>query len=125
MNHLRALIIEDDSSLLTIFAKALQEAGFEVRTAADGRAGQTQLTQYLPHVVILDLHLPHIAGQDLLRHIRTAEALDNTQVVIISADAVLASWLHQQADFVLTKPVSYQQLRSLTTRLWQALDGAH
>jgi two-component system, OmpR family, response regulator len=118
---LRAFIIEDDPSLASIFAKALSEAGFEVQTAADGRLGLDLLATTTPHVVILDLHLPLISGEQLLRHIRTAGHLRQTQVVIVSADAVLAGWLHNQADFVLTKPVSYNHLRTLSTRLGRAL----
>lgn len=119
---LSALIIEDEPSLATIFAKALQEAGFDVQTAADGREGQAQLEQTSPAVVALDLHLPFVSGEELLRYIRTAAHLRHTQVVIISADAVLAGWLHDQADFALTKPVSFHHLVNLATRLRQALD---
>ena len=119
---LSALIIEDEPSLATIFAKALHEAGFDVQTAADGREGQAKLAQTSPAVVALDLHLPYVSGEELLRYIRTADHLRHTQVVIISADAVLSGWLHDQADFALTKPVSFHQLVSLATRLRQALD---
>lgn len=117
-----ALVIEDDPSLSMIFTRALSEAGFATTSAMDGRIALEALQTTTPAVVILDLHLPHVSGEELLQHIRTAEHLTQTQVVIVSADALLAGWLHEQADFALTKPISYHQLRTLATRLRQTLD---
>lgn len=61
MNNL-ALVIEDDADLATIFAGALQAAGFAVETIRDGAQAVTRLAETIPHVVVLDLH-PFKAGQ--------------------------------------------------------------
>ena len=70
-----------------------------------------------PAMVILDLHLPLISGQRLLSQIRSEDSLTETKVIVITADAALAETVQAEADLVLLKPVSFQQLRDLATRL--------
>lgn len=113
----KALIIEDDLALSNICIRALDSSGFEARAVFDGQDALNQIDQISPAVVILDLHLPTISGQAILDHIRSNPQLTHTQIIIVSADAILASYLEAKADFVLTKPISYHQLRQLSTRL--------
>ena len=65
-----ALIIEDDEDLASIFAEALRGVGFEVEIIADGQAAQERLRNGItPFLILLDMHLPHISGADLLTNI--------------------------------------------------------
>lgn len=115
-NQQMALIIEDDEDLSFIFAEALRAAGYKTEIVRDGKDAMGKLEEMHPKVVILDLHLPHVAGTDILRQIRESEEFDNTRVVITTADARLAEQAGQ-ADFVLIKPISFSLLRDLTSRL--------
>jgi DNA-binding response OmpR family regulator len=112
-----ALIIEDDSDLASIFAEALQAAQFKTEIISDGAAAQSRLQEVIPHLVVLDLHLPHVSGEALLRQIRSTPALARVKVVIASADPITADMLSPESDLVLVKPVSYSQLRDLAQRL--------
>jgi DNA-binding response OmpR family regulator len=112
-----ALIIEDDSDLASIFAEALQAAQFKTEIISDGAAAQSRLQEVLPQLVVLDLHLPRVSGEALLRQIRSTPALANVKVVIASADPITADMLSPESDLVLVKPVSYSQLRDLAQRL--------
>jgi DNA-binding response OmpR family regulator len=112
-----ALIIEDDSDLASIFAEALQAAQFKTEIIADGAAAQSRLQEVLPQLVVLDLHLPRVSGEALLRQIRSTPALAKVKVVIASADPITADMLSPESDLVLIKPVSYSQLRDLAQRL--------
>jgi DNA-binding response OmpR family regulator len=67
--------------------------------------------------VVLDLHLPGTAGTDILKRIRSDERLNQTRVIITTADARLAESLEEQADLILVKPVSFSQLRDMALRL--------
>jgi two-component system cell cycle response regulator DivK len=118
MNEL-ALIIEDDEDLANIFAEALRGVGFEVEQIADGRMGQQRLKQGKPpYLILLDMHLPHISGADLLTNvIRKDERFAGTIVIITTADARMGEAYTEQADFVMIKPISFVQLRDLTSRL--------
>lgn len=114
-----ALIIEDDEDLASIFAEALRGVGFEVEIIADGQAAQERLKSgAVPFLILLDMHLPHISGADLLTNIiRREPKLAKTVVIITTADARMGEAYNDQVDFVMIKPISFVQLRDLTRRL--------
>lgn len=113
-----ALIIEDDEDLANIFAEALRGIGFNVEHAADGKAAQERLRSgIVPFLILLDMHLPHISGADLLTEIKQDERFAKTTMILTTADARMGETYGDQADFVLIKPISFVQLRDLTNRL--------
>lgn len=112
-----ALIIEDDGDLADIFADALQAAQYKTELIADGAVAQARLQEVVPQLVVLDLHLPHVSGESLLRQIRSTPALARVKVLIASADPITADMLSPESDLVLVKPVSFSQLRDLAQRL--------
>jgi len=114
-----ALIIEDDEDLANIFAEALRGVDFEVEHIADGQIAQERLKNGIaPYLILLDMHIPHISGADLLTNIiRKDERLAKTIVIITTADARMGEAYTEQADFVMIKPISFVQLRDLTSRL--------
>jgi CheY-like chemotaxis protein len=118
MNTL-ALIIEDDEDLASIFAEALRGVGFDVEHIADGKAAQERLRNgAAPFLILLDMHIPHISGGDLLTNIiKKDERLAKTMVIITTADARMGETYGDMADFVMIKPISFVQLRDLTSRL--------
>ena len=115
----RALIIEDDEDLANIFAEALRGVGFEVELVADGEvAGKKLREESPPFLILLDMHLPHVSGADLLtKIIKKEERFAKTTVIITTADARMGEAYTEQADFVMIKPISFIQLRDLTSRL--------
>jgi len=113
-----ALIIEDDEDLANIFAEALRGVGFEVEHVPDGRLAQQRLQNgSAPFIVLLDMHLPHVSGADLLTIIKREEKFAKTLILITTADARMGDLYSDQVDFVLIKPISFVQLRDLTARL--------
>jgi DNA-binding response OmpR family regulator len=112
-----ALIIEDDEDLASIFAEALQAARFKTEILVDGAIAQRRLKEVVPNLIVLDLHLPYISGETLLRQMRTNPMFTQTKVVIASADPITADMLSSESDLVLVKPVSFSQLRDLAQRL--------
>lgn len=116
MNDPIALIVEDDNDIATIFAAALQTAGYQTEIISDGKTARTRLEETEPHVVVLDLHLPFVSGEDLLQQIRADERLKHTRVILATADPLLAKSLESVANLVLLKPISFSQLRILSER---------
>lgn len=114
-----ALIVEDDEDLASIFAEALRGIGYDVELVADGRVAQERLkTGTAPFLILLDMHLPHVSGAELLTNIiKVDERLAKTMVIITTADARMGDTYGDQVDFVLIKPISFVQLRDLTSRL--------
>lgn len=116
MSKQLALIIEDEPDLATIFSEALKSAGFETQIIADGQVALDELETLTPNVVVLDLHLPHVSGKDILEQIRADDRFEQTHVLIATADASMAEMLEDQADLVLLKPISFLQLQALAER---------
>ena len=113
-----ALIIEDDEDLASIFAEALRGVGFDVEHVADGTVAQQRLkNKEAPYLVLLDMHLPHVSGADLLADMKNDERFKETVIIITTADARMGETFGEKADFVMIKPISFVQLRDLTSRL--------
>jgi CheY-like chemotaxis protein len=120
MSENLALIIEDDEDLSEIFGQALTAAGYTIEIIRDGQTAHDRLKEVVPAVITLDMHIPHIPGDVLLKQIRADERLEKTRVVVTTADAEMGDSARHIADLVLIKPISYIQLRDLTARLRQA-----
>jgi CheY-like chemotaxis protein len=116
MSRPLVLIIEDDPQLSKIFTFTLRD-DFELETFGTGTQALERLANVVPHIIILDLHLPGISGSDILSNIRAEERLSKVIVILCTADNRQADYLRDKADFVLLKPVSPNQLRQLATRL--------
>jgi CheY-like chemotaxis protein len=116
-----ALIIEDNEMLSSLFEEAMKEAGYETEIALDGQVATTQLQEITPDLILLDLHLPFVSGADLLKRIRANSRFDATRIIVASADGTWSTHLNEEVDFVLNKPVSYVQLRTLASRLLKSI----
>ncbi len=113
-----ALIVEDDEDLANIVAEALRGVGFEVEHVADGQVARERLKNgATPYIILLDMHLPHVSGADLLADMKQDDRFNETTIIITTADARMGETYGDMADFVLIKPISFVQLRDLTSRL--------
>lgn len=112
-----AVVVEDDRGLGDIFSQALEASGFQVTLIVDGQQALEQLAHLKPVLIVLDLHLPYVSGENVLAYIRGEDHLNDTKVILATADAALANSIRAQADLVLLKPISFGQLKSLAQRL--------
>jgi two-component system, OmpR family, phosphate regulon response regulator PhoB len=114
----RILLIEDENLIRDMVTVALEEEGYEVHTASNGRSALNILQssdysrdKFTPDLIILDLMLPEINGLDICRLLRYQG--DITPILVVSAkssetDRVLG--LEVGADDYLTKPFSMREL---------------
>jgi len=109
-------VVEDDLKLSEIIEIALQ-SDFEVEICLDGDEAVERLKTITPQIVVLDLNLPGTPGVDILTHIRADERLNNTRVILATADERQAETLTDTADIILLKPVSPSQLREMSLRM--------
>lgn len=112
-----ALIVEDHDGVAEICRVALERAEFEVEIAQDGQIALERLATITPALILLDLHLPNVSGQQVLHYIRTHPPLAKTQVILTSADVPRAKDLHYEVDYVLEKPFSFYTLYELAKAL--------
>lgn len=117
MSEPLALIVDDHVDSATIFAEALNAAGCRTEIIRSGDKALARLATVTPDMVILDLGLPHVAGTEILHHIRADPRLARVRVVVITAHPQLAESARDEADMVLIKPVGFSQLRNAVARL--------
>lgn len=116
-----ALIVEDDPELSDIFNLTLRGIGLETEIVRDGQQALDRLGDIVPDIVLLDINLPHVSGLEIMEHIKADLRLADSLVVVITANPQAAIILDGQADLVLIKPVSFQQIRGLFGRMVQRL----
>ena len=111
------LIIEDDERLANIYARVLELDGLDVELVFDGEIAVNRLTVTEPAVVVLDLQLPNVSGQEILHHIRVDKRLVRTPVVVVSGDLSTAEEVRNNVDLVLSKPVKATLLRKAIAKV--------
>lgn len=117
MTNPLALIVEDDAQLCEIFSHALKLAEFDPAVAQDGKEALEQLETITPSLILLDLHLPIVGGDEILHYIRADERLAKTHVVLATADQLMAETLQDDVTLILLKPISVAQLKMLASRI--------
>ncbi len=111
-----AVVVEDNEDQNLVFTTALNKAGYATQSVYNGTDAQRLLNEIVPHIVILDLHMPDIDGNIILGQIRSDKRLSKVNVILATADAAFADALQSQAELVLLKPVSFSQLSDLASR---------
>jgi len=106
----------------SLLAELLDEEGFEVHAASNGFSGLRLAAETRPHVILLDLVLPEVSGQDMLHELRENPLTRDAAIVIVSgnADALLEQQL-AEVDAVVRKPFD---IATLMSTLHQAVQRA-
>ena len=71
----RILVIEDESAIRTLVKEVLEEAGFDVVLAPDGRSGLEEARRRSPSLVLLDQSLPHMDGVEVCQELSKTRPL--------------------------------------------------
>jgi CheY-like chemotaxis protein len=104
-----ALVVDDETDDRELMRDALEAAGWRVEIAEDGIAGLGRIPRLRPDVVLLDLHMPNLDGEGMLRMLRSTLAGRAVRVVLTTA-AEVPPVVEALADAVLTKPFGAAQL---------------
>ena len=109
----RILVVDDEPDLVELVRFNLSQAGFTVDTASSGRQALERLRRSPPDLVVLDLMLPDVSGNDIARQLRADPALAELPILMLTAkseevDRVVGFELG--ADDYVTKPFSPREL---------------
>ncbi|MEV0055264.1 response regulator transcription factor [Saccharopolyspora shandongensis] len=108
---MRVLVVEDESVVREAVVRGLESEGYDTRSAGDGAKALTQIAQWLPDVIVLDLLMPFMDGLTLCRRLRSAG--DRTPILVLTARDAVAdriAGLDAGADDYLVKPFDLDEL---------------
>ena len=104
------LVVDDEPTLRQTLAEALEDEGFRVVSAADGRAALVQFRSGAPDLVLLDLMLPELSGIEVCRAIRAESDVPILMLTARDSELDKVVGLELGADDYVTKPFSLREL---------------
>lgn len=122
-NKYKILIVEDDRNIASFIQTVLETNGYQVLTAERCRQGLMVFSSHLPDLVVLDLGLPDIDGEEFIRQVR---CISTIPIIVLSArtsERDKVSALDLGANDYITKPFGTAELvariRAALRTSWQ------
>jgi signal transduction histidine kinase len=120
----RILVVDDNEINCEVIQHMLEDQGYEVLVAYGGQEALVKMRTELPDLVLLDMMMPHVSGEDVIKAMKEDQLLQNTPVILITARASEDDRLFGLglgADDYLAKPIHQEELlmrvRNLLHRL--------
>ena len=111
------LLVEDDPDISRSVAFRLRKQGYEVQVTKDGQSGLDAALEKIPHLLILDLMLPNLSGEEVCKALREHddEKIQKIPIIMLTAkssevDAIVGRVIG--ANYYMTKPFSMEDLLS-------------
>jgi DNA-binding response OmpR family regulator len=104
------LVVEDEASIASFVSLYLKNAGYEVRTAANGAEALASVQKEQPSLIVLDLMLPDIDGIEICRRIRQKSEIPILMLTARDEDVDKIIGLEVGADDYMTKPFNPREL---------------
>ena len=109
------LVVEDEAAIRELLKVNLEDAGYEVREAADAEAAARMLREALPDLVLLDWMLPGQSGLALAKVMRAEVRTRDLPIIMVTArgdEADRVAGLEAWVDDYVTKPFSPRELKA-------------
>jgi CheY-like chemotaxis protein len=116
----RILVVDDDASIREALTEILADEGYAVTTATNGAEALTLLrppADFRPCVILLDLMMPVMSGQEFYAEQQRDPALARIPIVVISADGNLALKAAAFGGLFLSKPVRLETVLGVLDQL--------
>jgi DNA-binding response OmpR family regulator len=98
------LVVEDDADLSAIMTLALSTAGYAAHAAQDGREALDMIAREMPSLILLDMNMPNMNGEQFLSIFRERHGHQAPVVVVTAADQARQEAAQIGAEGALTKP---------------------
>jgi two-component system KDP operon response regulator KdpE len=106
----KILVVDDDPFLLQLMEKSLTKHGYDVVVAPDGAKGLKLLDETKPHLVLLDIMMPHLNGWEFCKRIRKVSTIPVIMLTALGSQADIVRGLQAGADDYLVKPFLQDEL---------------
>jgi DNA-binding response OmpR family regulator len=104
------LVVEDEPELRAVVTYVLEEEGFTVATAADGREALERVNEARPDLVVLDMGLPILSGEEVASEMRKLFPEPPPILVMSAAGAIVERARRIGATSFITKPFDLEEL---------------
>lgn len=105
------LVVDDESIVVEIVRRKLEESGFEVMTAYDGQEAMACLKKKAPHLIILDVQMPKMDGYTFIMEKNKVPEYESIPVIVITAhDETEPLFKRHGIKAYLLKPLKLQEL---------------
>ena len=104
----RILLVDDEPSILDFLSYNLENEGFQIQTASNGRLAVELAKKFKPDVVVLDLMMPEMDGMETCEALRKLQETQNCLIVFLTArneDSIQVAGLDAGADDYIAKPI--------------------
>jgi two-component system cell cycle response regulator DivK len=81
----KILLIEDIDDNAALIQKVVSARGYEIFWAKNGQSGLEMASEISPDLILLDLGLPDIDGQTLVKYLRSVPKLEDTPIIVVTA----------------------------------------
>ena len=116
------LVVDDNADVRTLLRRMLEEAGYEVHTAADGKQGYEAARIIVPDLIVSDVMMPVMDGLEMCRRVKNDAITCHIPLIMLTArtlDEHRVEGYHHGADAYLTKPFSPAILTARIANLLQ------
>jgi DNA-binding response OmpR family regulator len=111
------LVVEDDGDLASLLEMILADAGYAVRTAADGAQALARVAERMPDAILLDMRMPVMNGWEFAREFEARHGHAAPIVVITAAENARLRAEEIRADAWLEKPFDLEEALEVVERM--------
>lgn len=127
MSMNQVLLVDDEAYVLHVLRQFFERAGYVVQTASNGEEALALVETFRPAVLLTDVQMPRMGGQQLCEEIATRFPDPNRLVLVMTSrtDRELRTWAAamDNAEFI-EKPVSPRRVLARVAEHCRLLDGA-
>lgn len=109
-NKFKILVVDDEQNIVNVVRAYLEKEGFYVITAMDGEKALEIYSNEIIHLIVLDLMLPKLSGEEVCRKIRTTSSIPIIMLTAKAEEDEKIEGISIGADDYLTKPFSVREL---------------
>lgn len=120
----KILVVDDEPTYRETLEFNLNRDGFEVATAASGPQAVVEFRSFRPDLILLDLMLPHMSGEDVFRKIKSESDVPVIMLTAKDSEIDRVVGLELGADDYVTKPYSYRELLARIRAILRRLEKA-
>lgn len=119
-NTFKIAIIEDDQAISQMYRMKFEAEGYEVETAENGRLGLELTKTMVPDIILLDLMMPEMTGQEMLEELRKTSWGKDIKVIILTnmGEQEVPARMKELnvTDFILKADMTPRQVAEIVTK---------